>query len=127
MVNSFGVKSSACNGNNALECYDSISKAFKYVKSKSKPFFLECKTYRHLEHCGPNNDDNLNYRPTSQIKYWRRNDPILNINKVVHKKFSKTKLITIENKLKKEIEAAFNFAKKSKFPSEIEAFKGNYA
>ena len=127
MVNSFGVNSSACNGNNALECYDSISKAFKYVKSKSKPFFLECKTYRHLEHCGPNNDDNLNYRPTSQIKYWRKNDPILNISNVVHKKFSKTKLINIENKLKKEIEAAFNFAKKSKFPSEIEAFKGNYA
>lgn len=127
MIKSLGANSSICNGNDAVECYNSISKAYKYVKSKSKPFFLECKTYRFLEHCGPNNDDHLNYRPSKEIKDWEKNDPIIKINKIVEKKFSKSKLISIENKIKKEIEAAFNFAKKSPFPSEIEAYKGNYA
>lgn len=28
------------------------------------PAFLEIPVWRHLEHCGPNNDDHLNYRPT---------------------------------------------------------------
>ena len=27
-----------------------------------KPVFLEFETYRWLEHCGPNNDDDLKYR-----------------------------------------------------------------
>ena len=40
MIKSLGAKASICDGNNALECYNSISKAYKYVKAQSKPFFL---------------------------------------------------------------------------------------
>ena len=127
MVKSLGANSSICNGNNPIECYNSINKAYRYVKSKSQPFFLECKTYRFLEHCGPFNDDNLLYRPKKEIEHWKKNDPIIKIQKIVKKKFDINKLEKIEKKIKKEIQEAFLFAKKSKYPASRDAFKGNYA
>ena len=52
------------------------------------PVFLEFETYRHLEHCGPNNDDNLGYRDKNQIKNWKRKDPIKNYENKLLKKLS---------------------------------------
>ena len=52
------------------------------------------KTYRYLEHCGPNNDDNLKYRPKKEIEYWLKKDPIkLEINKLKKIKILITKNI----------------------------------
>ena len=31
-------------------------------------------TFRYLEHCGPNNDDYLNYRPEEYLEYWKDSD-----------------------------------------------------
>ena len=69
MVKSLGANSSLCDGNNLLNTYDAMSTAYKYVKNNSKPFFLECKTYRFLEHCGPYNDDLLSLNSLIEKKY----------------------------------------------------------
>ena len=127
MVQSFGINSSQCDGNNLLDTYEAMSSAYKYVKGKSKPFFLECKTYRFLEHCGPYNDDILNYRPEKEIKYWKKKDPLLNINKIVKEKFTEKKLNKIRDNILHEVDNAFLFAKKSKFPKQSKAYQGNYA
>ena len=49
--------------------------AKKYALTKG-PVFLYSKTYRYVEHCGPNNDDDLNYRPKNEVNYWKNKDPI---------------------------------------------------
>ena len=72
MVEAIGVKSLLCDGNNVEQCYKIFKKAAAYVEKKSKPIFLEFLTYRHLEHCGPNIDDNLEYRPRKEIELWKR-------------------------------------------------------
>ena len=50
------------NGNNLINVYEKIKNDYSTDKEKPEPFFLQLDTYRHVEHCGPNSDDNLNYR-----------------------------------------------------------------
>ena len=48
------------------------------VESKG-PIFLEIKTDRYLEHCGPNGDDHLNYRDVKMLERIKQDDPIKGI------------------------------------------------
>lgn len=48
----------------------------RYYAEKCGPIFLEIETHRYLEHCGPNNDDHLNYRDLEYLKKWKEMDPI---------------------------------------------------
>jgi len=99
------------------------------VKSKPKPFLIELKTFRHLEHCGPNNDDKLNYRTNKYLNLWKKKCPIINYQHYL-KKYNYLTAKEIEKmnvKIRAEIINAFNFAKKSKFPKKILLKKYIYA
>jgi pyruvate dehydrogenase E1 component alpha subunit len=126
MVNAIGPKVLNCDGNNVLQAYDTINKAIMETKKGKGPFFLEFSTYRWLEHCGPNYDNNIGYRTQKEFIKWKKKDPILRLKKKIDPKFH-NKLIKIENKVKIEINNAFKFAEKSPFPNEAEAYKGVYA
>ena len=116
LANNLGIKSFSCNGNDPIASYNAFVKAKKYLLRKNQPVFIEFSTYRWLEHCGPNYDDNLNYRSQKEIREWKNKDPIKYLKKYLDNDFNHTKL---EKKIKKEINHAFNFAIKSKFPSKI--------
>ena len=125
MINSIGLKSYSCDGNNVVSCYNTFSKALKFVEKKKKPVFLEFYTYRHFEHCGPNIDDNLNYRSTKELNFWKKKDP-LEISKKKLKKNELIRLNQIEKTIKKEIKEAFDYAKKSPYPNIKSAFEDVY-
>ena len=127
IVESRGIKFAQLDGNN-------LEKIFKYSKSiinsirKGKgPFFIELKTYRLIEHCGPNNDDNLNYRPKSEIKYWSKKCPVNLFKKKLSKSIDSKIINATEKKILDEINKAFLFAKKSKFPDKKLLKKHIYA
>ena len=91
-------------------------KANKIInKNKNEPIFLEIDTFRNVEHCGPNNDDHLNYRSKNKIIYWERN----NVMSLFAKK-NYTKYLSFKNQMliKKDlstlIDKAFLDAKKNK-------------
>ena len=115
------VKNMNCNtisgdGNNPLQIYNKISKAINSLREGRGPVFAEFKTYRHLEHCGPNLDDNLNYRPIKEINYWLKNDPLVLLEKKLSLLNFSKKMIIKKNMVDKEISETFKFARKSKFP-----------
>ncbi len=114
-----GIKSSKINGNDCELIYKESKKIINEIKFKNKPHLILLDTYRHLEHCGPNNDDFLNYRNKKEITKWMNKDPIKNFKKKLlkNKIITSKDLINFENKIKLEIDDAFNFAKKSKFPN----------
>jgi len=119
IASSHGVKSLKINGNDCESIFDKSKKIIKQMRSDSRPFLIQLDTYRHLEHCGPNFDDNLEYRDTKEVVKWLKKDPI---NSMMNK-MKKENLITnrdisfFKKRIDKELDNAFDFAKKSKFPS----------
>lgn len=100
------------DGNDAIKVYKLITEAIKSIKQKKKPALVEFYTYRWLEHCGPNWDDQLNYRPKGELHTWMKKCPLNKIKKNINEK----KIFNIEKKIDKEINRAFYLAKKSQFP-----------
>ena len=85
---------------------------------KKKPIFLEFLTYRKYEHVGHLKDDHLNYRPKSEINFWKKRDPLISIAKFLSKKkVNKSLIDKINLQVKSKIKKAFIFAEKSKFPN----------
>jgi len=115
-VKSFNIKYFEGNGNNVLEVNKLTNKALNLTKQKKQPVFLNFDTYRTLEHCGPNNDDYLNYRNHKEIDKWKKNCPLEFIEKIIRNKKIKLNYKKIQLKVDKEINDAFDFAIKSKFP-----------
>jgi TPP-dependent pyruvate/acetoin dehydrogenase alpha subunit len=71
-----GIKTFEGNGDDIVEVVAVMREARGYMVRYSKPVFIEFKTYRLLEHCGPNSDDDLNYRDIEQVKNFKNRDPI---------------------------------------------------
>ncbi len=94
-----------------------LNSAYQAKNYSSGPAFLEIPTYRHLQHCGPDNDDHLGYRDVTEISYWRAQDPV---RVVEHAWIAQ---------IKAEIDAAFVHAEASPPPDDSEigayVFKNN--
>ena len=79
------------------------------------PTLIEIPTYRHLQHCGPENDDHLGYRPKGYMEYWRGLDPV----KILDASWPA--------KIKQEIDEAFLDAENAPYPDPSEIGKYVYA
>ena len=118
IAESHGVKSHKGNGNDILEVYNITETTINYVKNDKKPALIEFETFRWLEHCGPNWDDNLGYREEGELQKWMDACPIKNFEKIlIGNELDKNKIKELKEKISKEIDEAFDFAKKSPFPS----------
>ncbi len=126
---SMGVESYRMNGNKVEEIFTKTQKIIHSIRKKNKPILIELSTYRVLEHCGPNNDDHLNYRNKRELNRWLNNCPIEKYKKqlIKQKVLSKEELKKVYHKIDKEISQSFDFAKKSKFPKKDKLFKYIYA
>ena len=124
-----GLDTYKIEGNDVNKISLSSKKIIKNIKKKNKPAFMILDTYRWLERCGPNYDDDLKYRPNKEIRYWMNKCPLKKISKIIKKKkiLNEKKMRKIEITIDKEIKNAFNFAKRSKFPQKSELNKDIYA
>ncbi len=85
-----------------------LQSAVRNLRIKSKPLLVECDAYRFVEHCGPNPDDHLNYRPEEEIKTAQRLDPLLALEEdlLQSKLLSDIDILNFRNEVKKEIAEA---------------------
>lgn len=120
-----GLQGFKLDGNDVNKVSSISKKAITQIRKTSKPSFIEFKTYRWLEHCGPFWDDNLNYRSKGELKKWIKYCPLDKIKKKILKAYSAEQIFKVEFKIDKEIEIAFKFAKKSPFPSKSSLKKFN--
>lgn len=106
-----GIESASGDGNDALECYDLASEAVEAVRAGRGPRFLEFSTHRVLEHCGPNDDEQLGYRAPGELERWLRKCPIKDLRErlVSNRLLDATELQEIETSILHEIEEAFEF------------------
>ena len=128
IAKSIGIEGIHLDGNDVLKIYKKAKEVIFKMKKKQSPFFFLLDTFRHLEHCGPANDDDLGYRSKQYIDYWLKKCPVRKIEKFLLRKniLNVDAISHLKNKVNKEIQNAFNFAEKSKFPKKIELHKDIY-
>ena len=113
------MKSKLIKTHDLREIYLKSKKIINKIKKNPEPFFLQINTWRYVEHCGPNFDDDLNYRKKNDQNYWLKLDQIKKYKSLLRRKkiFNDKDFNNLEKKIKLEINNAFQFAEKSKYPS----------
>ena len=124
-----GVESVKGDGNNVLEVYKVAQMAVDKARGGRGPTFLELKTYRWREHCGPAYDDHLSYRQEGELAEWKKNCPIKRLETDLTRDHILTsgQISNINADINDEISEAFEFAKNSPFPEENEVREHIYA
>jgi TPP-dependent pyruvate/acetoin dehydrogenase alpha subunit len=129
MVAGMGIEVATANGNNVAEVFELTASALKNVRKNQQPQFLEFSTYRWLEHCGPNYDNDLGYRSNEEFELWRDKEPISAfLDYAIEKNLiNESQVLDVDKKIKLEVDEAFNYAEISKFPPQEQAFSDLYS
>ncbi len=106
------------DGNDVLEIGRIAREAISQTRSGQGPQFIELATHRWLEHCGPNDDDDLGYRLPGELQHWQQRDPLVSLQGLLRGEFAVTEeaLRQIESDIADEVAAAFEFAERSPIP-----------
>jgi len=113
-----GLESRQGDGNDVEAVYGLTREAVEKARTGSGPTFLEFKTYRWREHCGPHYDNHLGYRSEQEFEEWKANCPIARFKlRLLQEGLApQQELEEIEATLTAEVEGAVAFAKSSPFP-----------
>jgi TPP-dependent pyruvate/acetoin dehydrogenase alpha subunit len=115
-VISIGIEAYKVDGPDVLELNELIKLVLAKVRSGLGPVFIECKTYRWLEHVGIADDHHEYYRDVIEYEKWKKLDPIA----VLEKKLDANKVAVIKANIKNKIKESIAFAKNSSFPDTFE-------
>ena len=128
IANSVGINTVYHKNHNTIDIYKSAKKVIRKIKKTSRPHLFEINTFRYLEHCGPNNDDDLNYRDNNEISKWLKKDQVIFLEKILYRKkiLNENKKKKIIQVIKTEINKAFNFAEISSYPKKKDLMKYIY-
>jgi len=114
------------DGQDVLAVYDTVKEAVERARGGKGPTLVECKTYRYFgHHVG---DPGTSYRCDKEVQKWKARDPIdlfrhrLEADGVM----SMNEAEEIGAEVKRSIEAAIEYAKKSPFPSPEDLYKNLY-
>ncbi len=109
----------------ALIAREAVARA----RSGGGPQFLEFDTYRWREHCGPNFDDELNYRSAEEIAAGKERCPVLRARRrlIDERIVDEATLSEMEQEIAREIDVAFRFALESPAPLPAAAATKVYA
>lgn len=129
LAGAHGMPAHIGDGNDVWEVYQTVLSALDQIRNGGGPVFLEFKTYRWREHCGPNYDNDLGYRTEEEFLAWKERDPIPRFEKRLQQcsMLCDDEKERIDCRVQESVEAAFLFAEESPFPHQNEAFTQLYA
>jgi len=118
-----GIDTSHGYGNDVLGVHSTVSQAVARIRSGNGPAFVEFDTYRWREHCGPNYDNDLGYRPDDMIEKWTKEDPVarFDAHTLAEGLMARADIDAQQRDIDAEVTAAFDFALNSDFPPIEEA------
>lgn len=119
----FGIPALALTDDDVFAIAWAAHQAVEAVRRGEGPQFLECPTYRWMEHVGPGEDEHIGYRSSEEARPWKENDQVL----LVGRRLDLGLRQHIEAEVDDEIREAFAFAEMSPFPVESELWKDVYA
>jgi len=117
------------DGNDVEQVDQMSAEAVERSRRGEGPTFIEFKTYRWREHCGPNYDNHIGYRTEAEFQDWKAKDPIMRTQKMLLEsgEITAAEIEEREGAIAAEIEAAVAFAKTSPFPEKPTLFQHIYA
>ena len=126
-ADAFKIPYKRVDGNNIESVFNVSKKIIKNIKNGKGPHFIQMDTYRHLEHCGPNEDDHLNYRNKNEVSFWKKKDPLKVLENKLLKKYKREKLSYMKKTIDRKIDNIFSNVLKEKYPTPNDAKKFVYA
>ncbi len=116
-METYGLKTYRITDGDVFKIREITAEAAEFARNPDNPpVFIECFTYRYMEHVGPTEDLNEAYRDMDEYKKWRENDQIDRLAAMLPAA-DKEK---IDKQVEEEIAAAQDFAESSPFPSDEE-------
>jgi TPP-dependent pyruvate/acetoin dehydrogenase alpha subunit len=121
-----GATGETVDGNDVLETYGAAQRAVVRARAGEGVTLLEVKTFRikgHAEH------DNQAYVETALIEEWKAKDPLVRYEKaLVEGELAQTSdFEAIQQRVRKEVDAATDEAERSPMPNPSDAGKGLFA
>lgn len=124
-----GMTAAFGDGNDVEEVLNISRGAIEKARTGMGPQFLEFRTYRWREHCGPDFDDHLNYRTVQEIEAGMNDCPIARYKTklVLDDKDIEAEFARLEAAIHEEINGAFEVALSSRKPTTDDAWGKVYA
>jgi TPP-dependent pyruvate/acetoin dehydrogenase alpha subunit len=118
LARGYGLDSRQGDGNDVEAIRDLTKAAVDKARAGGGPAFLEFKTYRWREHCGPYYDNHVGYRSEQEFEEWKTRCPVACLKQRLLQRggVGQQELDGIEAALVNEVEEAVSFAKSSPFP-----------
>ena len=108
-ADAYNVAAAAVDGMDVFAVKAATQKALDYVRSRTGPYFLECRTYRFRAH---SMFDAELYRSKTEVEEWKKRDPISNLSAYLKSEGAITDadIEEMERKVAGEVAEAVNFA-----------------
>lgn len=125
-ASSYGIPGKIADGNDMFSVYEAAKEAISRAREGKGPTLLECKTYRRGGH---SRSDACKYRDKEEERVWLAKDPIPRARKKLIQMgvLTEEKDKAIEEKIKKEIEDAIEYARNSPSPKAEDTLKNVFA
>ena len=123
-VATYGIQTYKIDDADVFKIRETMTKAVEYLRHGGEgPIFLECATYRWLEHVGPRDDHSDNYRSLDEYLDWKEKDQIVRLAAML----DDNTVQRIQDEVTAEIQAAEAFAAQSPYPTAEELYTHVYA
>jgi len=122
---SYEMPAATVDGMSCEDVAKAFEKAIGHARKGNGPFLLNIETYRYKGH---SMSDPQKYRSKDEVNDFKERDPIASVLKTIKsKKYLTDKAIkTIQDRVKKEVEAAVKFAEESPLPEAKELYEDVY-
>ncbi|MFS1704773.1 thiamine pyrophosphate-dependent dehydrogenase E1 component subunit alpha [Alteromonas sp. AMM-1] len=128
LAKAIGLNAVDVDGNDVEQVASVSGPLIDSIRAGNGPALIECHTYRHREHCGPNFDDDLGYRPEEEVEQWLARDPVKALADALSAQgLSQADFADVESQIQREIDSAFDSALAAPFPDPANNGKYVYA
>jgi TPP-dependent pyruvate/acetoin dehydrogenase alpha subunit len=113
-----GLRAEEIDGNDPTLVLAATREMVEHARTGGGPSLIVANTYRWLEHCGPNYDDDLGYRDHSEVEEWIDRCPIKNMGEKLRRQgiLNGELESAIRDKHKQEYQSVVEIVRSAPFP-----------
>lgn len=122
-VAGFGIPTERIENGDVFRIREVARAGVESMRNGRGPFFMECLTYRWIEHVGPREDYDLGHRSREEAQPWLDSDQVARAGAML----DEAERALIDAEIESEIASAINFAENSPLPADDELYEHIFA